>query len=364
MSAKRLLHQVRPLHVVSDIEGADAGLFLGGGDALVGEVDALSIQLDFVVLGEAFLLFLGFFQPFLGLFGALAGGFDFGLVAFGFVHVPLGGLDGALGSVYFFFDRSKRFVQLDHLAGDAIGLSIFGGVIVGSAGDDQRRAGFVDQNRINLVDDGKIEIALDLKIDALLHIVAEVIEAKFAVGAVGDVALVHLAADVTARFHFGLDEANRHPQVLKRGTNPIGIAANEVIVDCDDLTVHAFQHTQEAGEGGDEGLAFAGGHFGDLSLGQHQAADDLDIETAGAEGGAGFGVDLADGIVELGRYGNTLPGLTGLYDLLLDLVVKLASGAFQLVGVEVFFGIEDGADANVAVHRFADDGHGFVQDIR
>ena len=72
---QRLLHQVRPLHVVADVEAADARGLLRGGDAFVGEVDALAVQLDLVVLREPFLLLLRLLELLLGLGLALRGPF-------------------------------------------------------------------------------------------------------------------------------------------------------------------------------------------------------------------------------------------------------------------------------------------------
>ena len=63
----RLLHQVRPLHVVADVELTDAGGFLRRGDAFVGEVDALAVQLDLVVLREPSFFFSASASSLLGL---------------------------------------------------------------------------------------------------------------------------------------------------------------------------------------------------------------------------------------------------------------------------------------------------------
>jgi hypothetical protein len=61
------------------------------------------------------------------------------------------------------------------------------GVVLGLAGDDQRRARLVDQDRVDLVDDGVGEAALHALARRIDHVVAQVVEAEFVVGAVGDV---------------------------------------------------------------------------------------------------------------------------------------------------------------------------------
>ena len=59
------------------------------------------------------------------------------------------------------------------------------------AADDQRRARFVDQNGIHFIDNSEIMAALHLVLAAGGHaVVAQVIEAEFGVGAVGDVAII------------------------------------------------------------------------------------------------------------------------------------------------------------------------------
>jgi hypothetical protein len=60
-------------------------------------------------------------------------------------------------------------------------------VILGLAGDDQRRAGLVDQDGVHLVDDGVVEAALHALAQLIHHVVAQVVEAELVVGAVGDV---------------------------------------------------------------------------------------------------------------------------------------------------------------------------------
>ena len=45
----------------------------------------------------------------------------------------------------------------------------------------------------------------------------------------------------------------------------------------------AGQRVQVGGQGGHQGLAFAGLHFGDASVVEHHAADELDVEMAHAE---------------------------------------------------------------------------------
>ncbi len=93
------------------------------------------------------------------------------------------------------------------LPGDAVGLGVAGDVVVGRAGDDQRRAGLVDQDVVHLVDDGEVQrplrllVLLRIAVVALgrrPHVVAEIVEAELVVRAVGDVAGVGLLPSAVA----------------------------------------------------------------------------------------------------------------------------------------------------------------------
>ena len=59
--------------------------------------------------------------------------------------------------------------------------------------------------------------------------------------------------------------------------HPLRVAAGQVVVDGDQVGAAAGQRVEIQRQGGDEGLAFAGGHLGDLALVQHHAADELHV---------------------------------------------------------------------------------------
>ena len=84
--------------------------------------------------------------------------------------------------------------------------------------------------------------------------------------------------------------------------HPFGIAAGEVVVHRHHVHTATGQGIEVAGQGGDQGFAFAGFHLSDLAFMQHHAADQLHIEVAHAEHtlagfahhGKGFGQDLVE----------------------------------------------------------------------
>src|SRR5208282_3440965 len=169
-------------HIVADVKASHAGEFLGFGDSVVGQMGGFFVHFDFDVLGDGFLASFGFLEGLFG-FGVAAprGGDEFG-VAGGVFLVPFGALEGAFGGVKGLLDHFPGAVDFDDLSGDRVGGAVLGGVVVGGAADDQGGARFVDQDRIHFVDDDKIQRTLHLEVDAFLHIVAEIVEAEFAVG--------------------------------------------------------------------------------------------------------------------------------------------------------------------------------------
>ena len=148
-------------------------------------------------------------------------------------------------------------------------------------GDDQRRPRLVDQDAVDLVDDRVMELSLALVLLGRLHVVAEVIEAELVVGAVGDVAGVDLLP--LGRFHLRLDRAHGHSQATKERAHPLGVAAGQVIVDRDDVNALAVEGIEIGGQGGDQGLALAGDHLGDVAAVQDHAAHQLDVEVPHVE---------------------------------------------------------------------------------
>ncbi len=65
--------------------------------------------------------------------------------------------------------------------------------------------------------------------------------------------------------------------------HPLGVATGEIVVHGDDVHALAGQRVEIDRERGDQRLAFAGLHLGDLALVQDHAALELDVEVALAE---------------------------------------------------------------------------------
>ena len=88
------------------------------------------------------------------------------------------------------------------------------------------------------------------------------------------------------------------PRALVDGQHPLAVAAGEVVVDRDDVDALAVQRVEVGRQGGDQGLAFAGDHLGDVAAVQDDAAEDLHVEVPHVLGAA---AGLAAGGERLGQ---------------------------------------------------------------
>ncbi len=141
------------------------------------------------------------------------------------------------------------------------------------AGDDERCARFINEDGVDLVDDGERVAALHHLLFVNRHVVAQVIEAELVVGAVCNVGGVGCAALLGRQIVD--DEADGQTQETVDLAHPLRVALGQIVVDRDDVHAIAGQCVEVGREDGDERLAFAGLHFGDAALVQHDAAHDL-----------------------------------------------------------------------------------------
>jgi hypothetical protein len=175
------------------------------------------------------------------------------------------------------------------------------GVALGGTGDDERRAGLIDQDGVHFVDDGIVVAALDQLGLVPRHVVAQVVEAEFVVGAVGDVGRILLAADrgILVREDYTAGKT----QEAVDAAHEVGLVFGQVVVDGDDMHAVAGKGVEVGRSGGHQGLAFTGLHLGDVAQVQGGTAHQLDIEVAQAErAGGGFtdgGERLGQEVVQL-----------------------------------------------------------------
>ncbi len=137
----------------------------------------------------------------------------------------------------------------------------------------------------------KIMTALDTGREVKLHVVAQVVEAEFVVGAVGDVGGIgSLSLEIV---HVVLDTADFQTEEAMNLAHPLRVARSEIIVHGNDVNAAAAgQRVQVGRQRGDQRFAFTGAHLGDLALVQDDAADQLHVEVAHAGSAhAGFSDD-------------------------------------------------------------------------
>ena len=161
---------------------------------------------------------------------------------------------------------------------DAVDGHVHLGVVFGLPADDQRRARLVDQDGVHLVHDGKVEPALHPVARLVDHVVAQVVKAVLVIGAVGDVGLVG-GLLFGARGLGGVD-AHRQSQKSVELAHPARVAPGQVVVDGDHVHALAGQGIEVHGQGGGQGFALAGAHFGNFALVQGHAAHELHVKVA------------------------------------------------------------------------------------
>ena len=145
------------------------------------------------------------------------------------------------------------------------------------------------------------------------HVVAQVVEAELVVGAVGDVAVV-LPAPLVG-LHRREDHADLEPEEAVHAAHQLGLVLGQVVVDRDDVHALAAQRVEVRRQRGDEGLALAGLHLGDVAQVQGGAAHDLHVEVPLAERALGRLTDrgerLGEEVVEGLAVGQPGPELVG-----------------------------------------------------
>ena len=261
------------------------------------------------------------------------------------LKAALGGGNGVLGLVHDVVARGFNILGGgEHVVRDVLAaLKAAHGtreVLVGAGGlgagtrDDERGTCLVDQDGVDLVDDGVMVAALHALLGASDHVVAQVIETKLGVGAVGDVCLVGRTLELER--HVVLEQTDGHSQVLVDAAHPLGVALGQVIVDGNDVYTLAGNSVEVAGQRGDQGLAFAGLHLGDMPLVQCHGANELHVKVTHARDALGSlthgGKSLGEHVVERLAVGVTLTELIGLgAELFLGHLLKLGLKTVDLI---------------------------------
>ena len=108
----------------------------------------------------------------------------------------------------------------------------FAGFAAGT-GNDKRSARFVDQDAVHLVDDYEIKSALNTRLTRSCHIVPQVVETKFVVGSVGNIASVCRAFFPCGGFCQSY--ADGQAQKTIHLAHPLGVTSGKIFVHGDNV---------------------------------------------------------------------------------------------------------------------------------
>ncbi len=101
--------------------------------------------------------------------------------------------------------------------------------------------------------------ALHTVFDVKLHVVAQVVEPKFVVGAVGDIGGVGSAPLLIVKIVY--DDADGEAEKTVEPAHPFGVTFGQIVVDGDHVYATPTERAEIYGKSGDQRLAFAGLHF-------------------------------------------------------------------------------------------------------
>jgi hypothetical protein len=146
------------------------------------------------------------------------------------------------------------------------------------AADDEGRTGLVDEDGVDLVHDGVGMAALHQVGRLHGHVVPQVVEPELVVRAVGDVGGV--GRNPLLRLHVRLDESDLQAEEAVDSAHPLGVAFGQVVVHRDDVDALSTKGVEVGRHRGDERLALAGAHLGDLAAVQGPGTDHLDVVMA------------------------------------------------------------------------------------
>ena len=108
------------------------------------------------------------------------------------------------------------------------------------------------------------------------QIIAQIIKAKFIIGAIGNITGISGASFIIIKPAF--DTANAKAKEFINLTHPASITACQIIIHSDHMNAFACQRVQENRQGGNKCFTFPCLHLCDLSIMQNNAAHKLNIK--------------------------------------------------------------------------------------
>ena len=173
------------------------------------------------------------------------------------------------------------FFLTDQVRNDLVDLTVHFRAVFRRAGNDQRRTRLIDQDGVHLIHQRIVQFTLNALFRAEGHVVAQVVEAVFVVGAIGDIGSVGFT--LRRRRQAGHVDANRHAQEFKQRAVIFGVTLRQIVVDGHHVNAFAGQRIEVGRQGRGQGFTFTGTHLGDAAIVKHHTAQQLDVEVAHAE---------------------------------------------------------------------------------
>jgi hypothetical protein len=145
------------------------------------------------------------------------------------------------------------------------------------ATDDERSPSFIDEYGVDFVNDCVEVTALNLLFFWRGHaIVPQVVEAKFAIRSVSDIAKILLSAN--GWWLVVLYTANGQSQIFVKDAHPLRVTPGEVVVYRNDVNTTTGKGIQIDGQRAHKRLPFPRRHLGNSSHVQGHAADELYVK--------------------------------------------------------------------------------------
>ena len=113
------------------------------------------------------------------------------------------------------------------------------------------------------------------------HVVTQVVEAVFVVGAVGDVRVIRFA--LGWRRQAGHVDADGHTEEFEQWTVVFGVTLRQIVVDGNHVNAFTGQRVQVSRQRCGQGFTFTGTHFRDAALVEHHTTQQLNVEVTHAE---------------------------------------------------------------------------------
>ena len=227
--ADGLLKQVRHVHIFAHIKTSNVGDALRLANAVMREHGFFLVQLHLEKLLELIALGLKLRQTRARLLLRFAHLRNAGLVA-GVTNVAFKRTHFNAASLHFFIGGGPRLLRLGQFYGNGVCHFVAGALPLRQATDNQRSARLVNQNTVHFVNDGEVARALHLILGAQLHVVAQIIKAKFSGGSVHNIATVRGAFFLLALHVLRMDGAHGQAKRAEKRKGPVAIALHQIII--------------------------------------------------------------------------------------------------------------------------------------